>query len=132
MVLCDAYRDEEVTSGDKTETRTVLKFHPALAPFTAAIFPLVKKDGMPEAAHAIEADLRKQFNVTYDEKGAVGRRYRRQDEIGTPFCITVDGDTVADGTVTVRDRDSMEQARIPAENVRRYLEDQIDAWAPGA
>jgi len=130
MILCDAYRDEEVTNGDKTEKRTVLKFHPALAPFTAAIFPLVKKDGMPELAHQIEADLRKQFNVTYDEKGAVGRRYRRQDEIGTPFAITVDGDSVADGTVTVRDRDSMAQERIPAESVRRYLEDQIDAWTP--
>ena len=132
MVLCDAYADEEVTTGDKTETRTVLRFHPALAPFTAAIFPLVKKDGMPEVAHTIEADLRKQFNVTYDEKGAVGRRYRRQDEIGTPFAITVDGDTLEDGTVTVRDRDSMEQDRIPAENVRRYIEDKIDAWTPAA
>ena len=130
MILCDAYRDEEVVNGDKTESRTVLKFHPALAPFTAAIFPLVKKDGMPELAHQIEADLRKQFNVTYDEKGAVGRRYRRQDEIGTPFAITVDGDSVADGTVTVRDRDSMEQERIPSASVRRYLEDRIDAWAP--
>ncbi len=128
MVLCDAYREEEV-DGD---SRTVLKFHPALAPFTAAVFPLVKKDGMPEVAHQIEADLRKQFNVTYDEKGAVGRRYRRQDEIGTPFCITVDGDSVADGTVTVRDRDSMEQDRIPAENVRRYLEDRIEGWAPAS
>ena len=126
MVLCDAYREEEV-DGD---TRTVLKFHPALAPFTAAVFPLVKKDGMPERAHEIEADLRKQFNVMYDESGAVGRRYRRQDEIGTPFCITVDGDTGEDGTVTVRERDSMEQDRIPAENVRRYIEDRIEGWAP--
>ena len=132
MVLSDAYRDEEVTNGDKTETRTVLKFHPALAPFTAAVFPLVKKDGMPEVAHAVEADLRKQFNVTYDEKGAVGRRYRRQDEIGTPFCVTVDGDSVSEGTVTIRDRDSMEQDRIPAENVRRYIEERIEAWTPGA
>ena len=130
MILCDAYREEEVTNGDKTESRTVLKFHPALAPFTAAIFPLVKKDGMPELAHQIEADLRRQFNVTYDEKGAVGRRYRRQDEIGTPFAITVDGESVDEGTVTVRNRDSMEQDRIPADSVRRYLEDQIDAWAP--
>ena len=126
MVLCDAYREEEV-DGD---SRTVLKFHPALAPFTAAVFPLVKKDGMPERAHEIEADLRKQFNVMYDESGAVGRRYRRQDEIGTPFCVTVDGDTLEDGTVTVRDRDSMEQDRIPAENVRRYIEDRVEGWAP--
>ena len=132
MVLSDAYRDEEVTSGDKTETRTVLKFHPALAPFTAAVFPLVKKDGMPEAAHKIEADLRRQFNVTYDEKGAVGRRYRRQDEIGTPFCLTIDGDTISNGTVTVRDRDTMAQETIPAENARRYLEDKVDAWTPDA
>ncbi len=126
MTLCDAYREEEVDG----ETRTVLKFHPALAPFTAAVFPLVKKDGMPEMAHAVEADLRKQFNVMYDESGAVGRRYRRQDEIGTPFCITVDGDSTGDGTVTIRDRDSMEQDRIPAENVRRYIEDRVEGWAP--
>ena len=126
MTLCDAYREEEV-DGD---TRTVLKFHPALAPFTAAVFPLVKKDGMPEMAHAVEADLRRQFNVMYDESGAVGRRYRRQDEIGTPFCITVDGDSTEDGTVTIRDRDSMEQDRIPAENLRRYIEDRVEGWAP--
>ena len=126
MVLCDAYREEEV-DGDM---RTVLKFHPALAPFTAAVFPLVKKDGMPEMAHRVEADLRKQFNVLYDESGAVGRRYRRQDEVGTPFCVTVDGDSTEDGTVTVRDRDSMEQDRIPAENVRRYIEDRVEGWAP--
>ena len=124
MVLCDAYREDEVGG----EARNRLAFHPALAPFTAAVFPLVKKEGMPETAHAIEADLRKQFSVTYDEKGAVGRRYRRQDEIGTPFCITVDGQTADDGTVTLRDRDTTEQVRIPAENLRRAVEDRIDAW----
>ena len=86
---------------------------------------------MPETAHAIEADLRKQFSVTYDEKGAVGRRYRRQDEIGTPFCITVDGQTAEDGTVTLRDRDTTEQVRVPAENVRRAVEDRVDAWTAG-
>jgi glycyl-tRNA synthetase len=126
MVLCDAYREDEVGG----ESRNRLAFHPALAPFTAAVFPLVKKDGMPEKAHAIEADLRKQFSVTYDEKGAVGRRYRRQDEIGTPYCITVDGQTLEDGTVTLRDRDTTEQVRVPAENVRRLIEDRIDAWTP--
>jgi len=126
MVLCDAYREEEV-GGDK---RTVLKLHPELAPYTVAIFPLVKKEGMPEKAHAIEADLRGQFNVYYDEKGAVGRRYRRQDEIGTPFCITVDGQTMEDGTVTIRDRDTMAQDRVPAENVRDYFADRIRAWTP--
>ena len=130
MLLADAYAEEEVGEGDKTEQRTVLRLHPALAPYTAAVFPLVRKDGMPEHAHRIEADLRKQFNVFYDEKGAVGRRYRRQDEIGTPFCITVDGQTLEDGTVTVRDRDSMAQDRIEAAQVRRYVEDRLEGWAP--
>lgn len=130
MILCDAYREEEVAAGDKTEKRAILKFHPSVAPYTVAVFPLVKKDGMPERAHEIEADLRKQFNVFYDEKGSVGKRYRRQDEIGTPFCITVDGDTLEDGTVTIRDRDSMQQERIPAENARRYIEERVDQWTP--
>jgi glycyl-tRNA synthetase len=124
MILCDAYREEEVGG----EQRAVLKFHPEIAPYTAAVFPLVKKEGMPDVAHRIEEDLRKQFNVFYDEKGSVGKRYRRQDEIGTPFCITVDGDTLEDDTVTIRDRDSMEQDRIPAANVRRYIEDCIEGW----
>ena len=127
MVLCDAYREDTVGG----ETRTLLAFHPALAPFTAAVFPLVKKEGMPETAHAIEADLRTEFSVTYDEKGAVGRRYRRQDEIGTPVCITVDGQTAEDGTVTLRDRDTTEQVRVPAENVRRAVADRVAAWTPG-
>ncbi len=126
MILADAYREEEVGG----EQRAVLKFHPEIAPYTAAVFPLVKKEGMPEVAHRIEEDLRRRFNVFYDEKGSVGKRYRRQDEIGTPFCITVDGDTLADGTVTLRDRDSMEQERIPVENVRRVIEDRIAAWQP--
>ena len=127
MLLSDAFYEEEVEG----ETRSVLRFHPALAPYTAAVFPLVKKEDMPELAHAIERDLRGQYHVTYDEKGAVGRRYRRQDEIGTPFCITVDGQSVEDGTVTIRDRDSMAQDRIPSENVRRYIADRIEAWTPG-
>ena len=126
MVLCDAYREDEVGG----EVRNRLAFHPVLAPFTAAVFPLVKKDGMPETAHRIEADLRAEFSVTYDEKGAVGRRYRRQDEIGTPVCITVDGQTADDGTVTLRDRDTTEQVRVPAENVRRAVADRIAAWTP--
>ena len=128
MLLCEAYREEDVQSGDKTETRTVLKFHPALAPIKAAIFPLVKKDGMPERAHRIENDLRSRFNVFYDEKGAVGRRYRRMDEAGTPFCITVDGQTSEDDTVTVRDRDSMGQDRVPVANVGAFIEDRMREW----
>ena len=100
--LCEAYTEDEMGG----ETRTVLKFHPRLAPIKAAVFPLVKKDGMPEKAEAIYRDLKRQFNVFFDEKGAIGRRYRRQDEAGTPFGITVDGQTLQDDTVTFRDRES--------------------------
>ena len=89
-----------------------MKLHPRLAPIKAAVFPLVKKDGMPEIAQEIYAALKPYMNVFYDEKGAVGRRYRRQDEVGTPFCVTVDGDTLKDGTVTIRDRDSLKQWRV--------------------
>lgn len=120
-LLSEAYREEEVDG----ETRTVMKFHPRIAPIKVAILPLVKKDGMPEIAHAIEADVRKHFNAFYDERGAIGRRYRRMDEIGTPFCITIDGDTLEDGSVTVRDRDTMEQIRIPRDNVTPYLFDRM-------
>jgi glycyl-tRNA synthetase len=126
MILCDAYYEEQVEG----EERSVLRFHPEIAPYTVAVFPLVKKDGMPETAHRIEDDLRGRFNVFYDEKGAIGRRYRRQDEIGTPFCITVDGQTNEDGTVTIRERDTMAQERIPADNAARWLRDRIDAWKP--
>jgi glycyl-tRNA synthetase len=88
-----------------------------LAPIKAAVFPLVKKDGLPEVAEKIYRELKPRFNVFYDEKGAVGRRYRRQDEVGTPFCITVDGQTMTDGTVTIRDRDSLQQWRVKKEEV---------------
>jgi glycyl-tRNA synthetase len=124
MLLSEAYREDEVEG----EVRTVLKFHPEVAPVKAAVLPLVKKDGMPEIAHAIEKDLRRHFNVFYDEKGAIGRRYRRMDEIGTPFCITVDGETTEEGTVTVRERDSMQQERIPKDNVATYLFDRMRGW----
>ncbi len=124
-LLSEAYNEEEVNN----EKRTVLKFHPRIAPVKAAILPLVKKNGMPEVAHEVEKDLRKHFNAFYDEKGAIGRRYRRMDEIGTPFCITIDGDTLEDGTVTVRDRDSMEQVRVPKENVLTMIFDKMQSWA---
>jgi len=120
--LVDAYDEEEV----KGETRNLLRFHPALAPIKAAVFPLVKKEGMPEIARSIYDDLKRRFNCFYDEKGAVGRRYRRQDEAGTPFCITVDGQTLQDQTVTIRERDSMEQVRITTAQVRTYLCDKLD------
>jgi glycyl-tRNA synthetase len=95
----------------------VLRLHPRLAPIKAAVFPLVKKDGMPEVAQQIYRDLKKRFTVFYDEKGAVGRRYRRQDEAGTPYCVTVDGQTLSDQTVTIRDRDTLEQWRVKVEDV---------------
>ena len=120
--LVDAYDEEEV----RGETRNLLRFHPAIAPIKAAVFPLVKKDGMPEIAEAIHKDLRKYFRCSYDEKGAVGRRYRRQDEAGTPFCVTVDGQTLTDKTVTVRDRDSMEQIRVSADQLLAYLRQKLE------
>jgi glycyl-tRNA synthetase len=119
--LIDSYYEEEV----KGEKRAVLQFHPRLAPVKVAVFPLVNKDGMPEIARKIEADLRKNFKVFYDDKGAVGRRYRRQDEAGTPFCITVDTQTLEDQTVTVRDRDSMEQERIVIDKLSTYLNKKL-------
>jgi glycyl-tRNA synthetase len=119
--LVDAYDEEEV----RGEQRTVLRFSPPLAPIKVAVFPLVKKDGMPEKARQIYDALRKVMPAFYDEKGAVGRRYRRQDEAGTPFAVTVDGQTSQDNTVTVRDRDSMEQERIDASAVLQYVRDKL-------
>ena len=107
------------------QTRTVLKLHPRLAPVKAAVFPLVKKDGMPEIAQEIYGELKESMPVFYDEKGAVGRRYRRQDEAGTPFCITVDGQSVQDGTVTVRDRDSLEQWRVSSKELAAELRERV-------
>ena len=119
--LVDAYNEEEVNG----EKRVVLKFHPKLAPFKAAILPLVNKDGMPEYADKIYRELMQNFKTFYDESGAIGRRYRRQDEIGTPYCITIDGQTLVDGTVTVRDRDSMEQIRINSDHLNKYIFEKL-------
>ncbi len=117
----DAYYEEEV----RGEMRSVLKFHPKLAPIKAAIFPLVNKDGMPEIAQKIEEDLRPFLKVFYDDKGAIGRRYRRMDEAGTPFCVTVDTQTLQDQTVTVRDRDSMEQVRVSSSELLNFFRDKL-------
>ena len=120
--LVDSYREEEApTAEGGSEIRTVLKLHHTLAPTKIAIFPLVNRDGMPEISRTIEADLRKNFRVFYDDSGAVGRRYRRQDEVGTPFCVTVDSETLQNQTVTVRDRDSMQQERIATQKLREYF-----------
>jgi glycyl-tRNA synthetase len=110
MALSDAYDEEVVAEGD---VRTVLHFHPNIAPVTVAVLPLVKKDGLAEFATKLEHELRDDFATYYDQSGAIGRRYRRQDEIGTPYCVTVDYDTMNDNTVTLRFRDSMEQVRVP-------------------
>lgn len=123
--LCEAYcEDEAPDEKGKLQTRTVMRLHPRLAPIKAAILPLVKKDGMPDVAKKTYLELKKHFNVFYDDKGAVGRRYRRQDEAGTPFCITIDGQTLEDQTVTIRDRDSLEQRRIA-------LDECVDAVREG-
>ena len=119
--LVDAYAEEEL----ENDSRTVLRLSPKIAPVKAGIFPLVKRDGMPEVAMKITDDLKKHMMVFYDEAGAVGRRYRRQDEAGTPYCVTVDSQTLQDNTVTVRERDSMQQDRINMNNVLNYLRDRI-------
>ena len=119
--LCEALVEDDVEG----ETRTVMRLHPALAPIKAGIFPLIKKQGLPDIAHKLEEELKDTFNVYYDEKGAIGRRYRRQDECGTPFCITVDFDTKEDDTVTVRDRDSLSQDRIALAQVKTWLQERI-------
>ena len=104
----------------------MLRFHPRIAPIKAAVFPLVKRDGMPEMAEAIYRELKRYQNVFYDEKGAIGRRYRRQDEAGTPFCITIDSQSLADGSVTFRDRDSCRQWRVSAASAARALDDLLE------
>ena len=131
-VLCDAY-DEEVVGQDKKgndDVRVVLHFHPALAPFKAAILPLSKKEVLTGPAQELYAELSKEFMVDYDETGSIGKRYRREDEIGTPFCITFDFETVgdentpADHCVTVRERDTMQQVRMPISEVKAYLREK--------
>jgi glycyl-tRNA synthetase len=122
VVLADAYREESVEG----EERIVLGLHPALAPIKAAVFPLVKKEGMPEAAAKLNAALRAAAVPSFlDAAGSIGRRYRRQDEAGTPWCLTVDGQTSEDGTVTVRDRDSLEQTRVSADKVVGWIRERL-------
>ena len=118
--LCNAYHEEEVGEGD---VRTVLKLHPALAPYKVAVLPLSKK--LSKKADEVYAELSKHFMCDYDEAGSIGKRYRREDEIGTPYCVTVDFETLEDGCVTVRDRDTMEQIRIKIEDVKAYIEEKL-------
>ena len=125
-LLVDAYREEQVEG----ETRVVLGLHPTVAPIKAGVFPLVKKDGMPELATTLYHELRRELACFYDDSGAIGRRYRRMDEAGTPFGITVDGDTLAARTVTIRHRDSMQQERVGLDQVERYIKEKLRA-TPG-
>lgn len=120
--LCDAYRLE----GE----RTVLKLHPKLAPYKVAVFPLMKKPELLEMTDKVYANVKKHFRATYDESGTIGKRYRRQDEIGTPFCVTIDYDGVPDNTVTIRERDGMTQERISADKLVSYIHDKMAAWQP--
>ena len=121
--LCDAY-DEEVIDAEKNDTRVVLHFHPALAPIKAAVLPLSKK--LSDKASELYDELSKKFMVDFDDAGSIGKRYRREDEIGTPFCITYDFDSVEDSCVTVRDRDTMEQIRMPIADVEKYIESKLE------
>jgi glycyl-tRNA synthetase len=125
--LVNAYAEEEAPTAEGTmETRVVMRFHPRLAPNKVAVFPLVNRDGMPEIAQKIDADLRPHIRSFYDESGAVGKRYRRQDEIGTPFCVTVDSQTLQDQSVTVRERDSMQQERVASDRLLSYLTSKLN------
>ncbi|MDD6265936.1 MAG: glycine--tRNA ligase [Clostridia bacterium] len=119
--LVDAYDEEEIGEND---TRVVLRLHPALAPFKAAVLPLSKK--LSDKATEVFTNLSKYFNIDYDDAGSIGKRYRREDEIGTPFCITYDFDSETDGSVTVRDRDTMEQERIPIDSLREYIDKKLE------
>jgi glycyl-tRNA synthetase len=121
-LLVDAYHEETLEGG---ETRTVMRLHPDLAPIRATVLPLSKKLAGP--AKRIAADLRRKWNVFYDDSGNIGRRYRRQDEVGTPFCVTYDFDSESDHCVTVRDRDAMTQERVAVDQLRSYLEERLEA-----
>ena len=124
-VLCNSFEEQDLSTEDKRDSRSVLHFHPALAPIKAAILPLTKKDGLPEKARTIIRDLKFDFSVQYDEKDSIGKRYRRQDAIGTPICITVDHQTLTDDTVTIRHRDNMEQERIAISTLRNMIEGMV-------
>jgi glycyl-tRNA synthetase len=121
--LVDSYDVEEVEG----RQRTVLRLHPKLAPVKVAVLPLVSREGMPERAREIFDSLRARVGSEYDEGGSIGKRYRRQDEIGTPWGVTVDGQTLEDGTVTLRDRDTLEQTRVPAAELPEVLSERLEA-----
>ena len=121
-IMCHSYEEEKLEGG---ETRVVLKLPAALAPTKLAVLPLVKKDGLPEKAREIMQELKFHFNCKYDEKDSIGKRYRRQDAVGTPYCITVDHQTLQDNCVTLRNRDTMQQERVSVESLRSLIEDKV-------
>ena len=127
LTLCNAYEEQDLSTEEKQDSRTVLHLHPCLAPVKAAILPLTKKDGLPEKGREIMDILKLDFNLQYDEKDSIGKRYRRQDAIGTPFCITIDHQTLEDNTVTIRHRDSMQQERVRSEELDRIIGELV-SW----
>lgn len=122
-ILSHCLKDEALEDGSE---RTVLSLPPALAPVKAAILPLMKKDGLGEYAEKIFNDLKFDFNLIYEDKDSIGKRYRRNDALGTPFCITIDHDSLNDHTVTLRDRDTMQQERVPVSELRRIIDDKVN------
>jgi glycyl-tRNA synthetase len=127
LTMCNAYVEEDLSEGDKKDSRVVLRIHPCLAPVKATVMPLTKKDGLPEKAREIMDTLKLDFNMQYDEKDSIGKRYRRQDAIGTPFCITVDYESLENNTVTIRHRDSMNQERVAIEQLDKIIGDLV-SW----
>lgn len=125
MILSEAYTEEDLSTAEKKDSRTVLKFPPGLAPIKLAILPLTKKDGLPEIGKEIMSECRKHFRCFYEEKDTIGKRYRRMDAIGTPFCVTIDHQTKEDNTVTIRHRDSMQQERVAISDIRSIVESQL-------
>ncbi|MBU2047103.1 MAG: glycine--tRNA ligase, partial [Bacteroidetes bacterium] len=127
VTLINSFEEQDLSTEEKQDSRSVLKLHPALSPYKAAILPLTKKDGLPDKAREIMDQLKFDFNMAYDEKDSIGKRYRRQDAIGTPFCITVDYETLENNTVTIRHRDSMEQERVDIVNLQKIIGDLV-SW----
>jgi glycyl-tRNA synthetase len=127
LTMINAFEEEDLSTPERQDSRTLLRLHPALAPIKVAIFPLTKKDGLPEKAREIMDHLKFDFNCVYEEKDAIGKRYRRMDAIGTPFCVTVDHQTLEDNTVTIRHRDTMEQQRIEIKELHTIIEGKV-SW----
>ena len=131
QVISAAYQEEELKKEDgTTDTRVVMRLPSFLAPVKLAVMPLVKKDGLPEIAEKIMHDLKFEFNCQYDDKDSIGRRYRRQDAIGTPYCITIDHQTIDDNTVTIRYRDSMEQERVNISKLKDIIAEKVNITTP--